>query len=233
MNLKDLERHFFHLYGRRNRIFLSGLRERIDFLTLAISDLQEAIRKDHGTKILEIALARVVSRIFCISENFYSLPFMEMLIRKYPAGHCSYCHRFPCSCPESRLNPKIEEFVSVEQLNWSLTGWCQYFGTLYGERNKQKGIENLMNRLFKEIGELLSLQMRLPTLGGGLDFIEEEFALELADTLAWTIAIANFFGINLEEAVLSRYGERCGTCQRVPCECTHFNVEPVRWGGVL
>jgi len=95
MTLREMIEHFFRLYGRRNRIFLSGLGKRINFLNLAIGDLQEAIRKGHNSEIIGMALARVVARIFCVAENFWSLPLVEMMARKYPAGYCIYCQKLP------------------------------------------------------------------------------------------------------------------------------------------
>ncbi len=183
MTLYELRSHMFHLYGRRNRIFLSGLRDRIDFLNLAIGDLQEAIRKSHGNETIGIALARVVSRIICISENFWELPLEEMMVRKYPAGCCSYCGKMPCACEERRPDSKLTQFTS-NQLGWSLARWCRHLDTVYGDKNSGKSIEHLVNRLFKEIGELLSLQMTITSDARTISEIEEDFALELADALA-------------------------------------------------
>lgn len=229
MNLKEMMKHFFHLYGRRNRIFLPGLRERIDFLNLAIGDLQETIRKEAEDSILKIALARLVSRIFCIAEHFQELPLVEFMARKYPSRYCSYCQQLPCQCPEKRPEAELIVRASDEQWDWGLKRWSFHFQALYGDKNRTRGIENILNRLFKEISELLSLGMRIPNMGGSLDEIEKEFALELSDALAWTIAVANFFEIDLEEAVLDRYGNGCWKCHYLSCVCTNFNVEPVKW----
>lgn len=233
MTLQEMMEHLFKLYGRRNRIFLSGLRERIDFLNLAIGDLQEAVRKKHGPYIYGIALARVVARIFCVVESFQSLPLVETIARKYPSGYCSYCKKSPCACPEKRPSATLEKAPTEEQLQWSLRQWCEHLGALYGARNKRRGIENILNRLFKEIAELLSLQMTIPNMAGSLNGIEEEFALELADALAWTIAVANLLGIDLESAVLQRFGKGCWKCRQVPCVCVGFNVQPANWENVL
>ena len=228
MQLDEMMAHFFRLYERRNRIFLPGLSQRIGFLNLAIGDLQEAIRKEYGLEILKVALARIAARIFCVAEHFWSLPLIEAITQKYPAGHCSYCQKFPCRCPENRSNSILRP-VSKDQLNWTLKQWQEHFNALYGKKNKKKGIENLLNRLSKEASELLSLQMVIPNTTMNLDEIEKEFALELADALAWTIAISNFFGIDLEEAVLQRFGKGCWKCGQIPCNCTGFNVKPVKW----
>ncbi len=235
MTLQEMMKHFFRLYGRRNRIFLSGLRERIDFLNLAIGDLQEAIRKEHNSEVIEVALARVVARIICVAESFWSLPLIEALAQKYPTTYCSYCHKFPCACSEYRPDATLELiFPNIQhQIDWSLKDWQEHFRALYGQRNKAKGIENLLNRLFKEISELLSLQMMVFNAVESLDDIDKEFAFELADALAWTIAISNFLDIDIEKAVLNRFGSGCWKCYQIPCICIGFNVKPVKWEKVF
>lgn len=220
--------HFFHMYGRRNSIFLPGLRERIDYLNLGVCDLQDTVRKEQDSQIIGIALARIAARIFCIAEQFWEIPLVEAMSQKYPTVHCSYCQSYPCKCTEKRPNAILGP-VSEKQLQWSLKQWQEHLSVLYGDKNRAKGIENLLNRLFKEIGELLSLQMRIPSMGISPCQIEEEFALELADALAWTIGIANFFEVDLEEEVYNRYGEYCWRCRQDPCTCINFNVEPMEW----
>lgn len=228
MDIKEMKEHFSCLYGQRNRIYLSGLRERIDYLNLAICDLQEAVRKEDDLWIIGIALARIGARIFCIAEHFWSLPLTEKMAQKYPAAHCSYCQRFPCVCPEKRPDAVLESGAE-EQLTWSLKGWQNHLKHVYGKKNKKKGIENLLNRLFKETGELLALQMTIPNRTESSDKIERDFALELADTLAWTIAIANFFGMDLQGEILKRYKNNCWKCHCSPCICANFNVKPIKW----
>jgi len=229
MTLQELMDHFFRLYGRRNRIFLSGLRDRIDFLNLAIGDLQEAIRKEASPANKEIALARVVARIFCIAENFLEFPLVETMSQKYPEGKCSYCQQMPCQCQERRPQAKLASNPPDRQFYWSLKDWCNHLDTVYGAKNKERGVEITLNRLFKEVGEILSLQMMIAKEEQSLDEIEKEFALELADCLAWTIAISNFLGLNLGKAVSNRFGSGCWKCGRIPCNCTRFDMMPVKW----
>ena len=226
--LQEMIEYFFKLYGRRNRFFLPGLEKRVGFLTLGICDTQEAIRKDYGLEIIGASLARVVARIFCVIEHFSDLPFTRAMSQKYPSGFCAYCKSFPCICKEKRPDP-ITELVYGEQLIWSLEQWQQHLKALYGDRNRQKGIENILNRLFKEIGELLSLQMRIPNISLSLDDLEREFSFELADALAWSMAVANFCGVNLQQVVFDRYGNGCWQCHQNPCICANFNFKPMKW----
>lgn len=228
MTLLERMQYFFNLYGRRNRVFLPGLGERVGYLNLAICDLQEAIRKEQEKSVIGVAIARVVARIFCIAEHFWLLPLVEAMGQKYPAGCCSYCRSFPCQCKERRFDAELKA-ASKEQLAWSLGQWQEHLNALYGGRNRQRGGENILNRLFKETGELLSLQMMIPSTTLILQEIEQEFALELADSLAWTIALANFWGVNIEEAIAERYGSGCWHCHQSSCNCASFNFKPMKW----
>lgn len=224
--------HFHRLYGRRNRIFLPGLVERINFLYLAICDLQDAIRKEYNLEIKGVALARIVARIFCVVDHFSRLPLIETISRKYPFVHCSYCGSSPCCCQEKRFDAILEP-ISEIQLNWTLKEWQEHLNGFYGKKNEEKGIENLLNRLFRENGELLALQMMISKGELDSDKVEQEFALELADVFAWTIAVTNFLAIDLESAVLKRFGKGCWKCNQTPCVCGNFSVKPVKWESQL
>lgn len=230
MALQELMDHFFRLYGERNSIFLSGLRDRIDLLLLAVGDLHEAIRKEASPINEEIALARVVARIFCIAEHFSEFPLVEAMSQKYPADKCSYCQQMPCQCQEEkRSQTKLSSNPSDQQFYWSLKQWCAHFDAVYGAKNRERGIENTLNRLFKEVVEILSLQMMIPKMEQSPDEIKREIALELADCLAWTIAISNLLGLDLGKAVSSRFGKGCWKCGRIPCNCTAFDMKSVKW----
>jgi NTP pyrophosphatase (non-canonical NTP hydrolase) len=45
--------------------------------------------------------------------------------------------------------------------------------------------------------------------------MEEEFA----DVIAWLASLANVLNIDLEEAALTKYDNRCPKCRRAPCRC--------------
>lgn len=229
MSLQELMEYFFRLYGRRNRVYLFGLEDRHRLLALSVSDLQQAIRKQAPAHLLDIALARVVSRIFCVAEHFWSLPLVTCLARKYPTGCCSYCQQKPCVCIERQRDAQLAETPAPEQLQWSLAQWAEHLRSLYGTQNKKRGVEYLVSRLFAELGEMLSLQMLVPRLTQNPEEIEQEFALELGDVLAWLIAVANFLERDVEMAVLNRFGQGCWNCRENPCVCRNFNFALVDW----
>jgi len=230
MELQQLMEHFFTLYGPRNGVFLNSLERRIGFLSLAIVDLRRAIRKQVGISKTGLALARIVSRTFCIAEHFHGgLPLVEALSRKYPEGRCSYCGQSPCICGSRRADFQLEQSVSTEQSQWSLTQWCQHLDKLYGANNSAQNVDNLVSHLFEEVGEVLSLAMKIPNLDMPPQKIEFEIALELADVLAWTIAIANVFEVDLESVLRSRYSPGCWKCVQNPCICGPFSFDQVDW----
>ena len=81
---------------------------------------------------------------------------------------------------------------------------------IYGEKDEARGDSATFLWLTEEFGELAT------ALRSGSD---EELALEMADVLAWLATLANIRGIDLEAAVLRKYGVDCPGCRAVPCIC--------------
>jgi NTP pyrophosphatase (non-canonical NTP hydrolase) len=81
---------------------------------------------------------------------------------------------------------------------------------LYGQKDAARGDAATFLWLTEEFGELAT------ALRSGTD---EELASEMADVLAWLATLANVRGIDLEAAVLRKYGGACPGCQAVPCVC--------------
>ncbi len=81
---------------------------------------------------------------------------------------------------------------------------------LYGAKDAARGDSGTFLWFAEEVGELAS------ALRSGTD---EALALEMADVLAWLVTLANVRGIDLEVAVLSKYGRTCPGCGLVPCGC--------------
>ena len=81
---------------------------------------------------------------------------------------------------------------------------------MYGEKDAARGDAATFLWLTEEFGELAT------ALRSGT---RDELAAEMADVLAWLATLANIRGIDLEEAVLRKYGRACPGCQAVPCAC--------------
>lgn len=222
-----------NLYGKRNKLFLPTLLERVGFLSLGVGDLQRVIRAEQANRQhIAIACARCFSRIAAIYEYFWDdLPFIEMLCRKFPS-HCAYCGKLPCQCQSSERPPYVlAENVDEDVAEWPLHVWAEHLRELYGESNKRIGIHAIVDRLSAEVSEFLSLAMQLPNeRQRSIERIHQEFALELADIFSWTCAVANFYEVDFETITFERYGGLCRKCNQRPCKCLHFNFHPKNWG---
>jgi len=81
---------------------------------------------------------------------------------------------------------------------------------MYGEKDAARGDAATFLWLAEEFGELAT------ALRSGTP---EELAMEMADVLAWLVTLANVRGVDLEAAVLAKYGHACPGCDALPCVC--------------
>ncbi len=49
---------------------------------------------------------------------------------------------------------------------------------------------------------------------------EEALENELADVIAWLASLANITDVDLENAALEKYDNKCPKCKQSPCQCT-------------
>jgi|ERR1017187_10288736 NTP pyrophosphatase (non-canonical NTP hydrolase) len=92
----------------------------------------------------------------------------------------------------------------------TLPGLQKMILQLYGEKDAARGDAATFLWLTEEFGELAT------ALRSGT---HDELAAEMADVIAWLATLANIRGVDLEEAVLRKYGAACPGCHRVPCAC--------------
>lgn len=81
---------------------------------------------------------------------------------------------------------------------------------MYSDKDRRRGPAGTFIWLMEEIGELAA------AIGEGSRKEKEE---EFADVLAWIATLANVEGIDLSEAVASKYGEGCPGCGKMVCSC--------------
>ena len=82
---------------------------------------------------------------------------------------------------------------------------------IYFHKDSERGITSTYNWLIdevRELGEALREQNKKA--------LEDEFA----DVLAWLASLANVVDVNLEEAAMTKYDQKCPKCKQVPCKCT-------------
>jgi NTP pyrophosphatase (non-canonical NTP hydrolase) len=81
---------------------------------------------------------------------------------------------------------------------------------MYMRKDVARGVEGTFMWLMEEMGELsAALRSGSP----------QEQAEEFADVFAWLTTIANVAGINLNQAILDKYGRGCPGCGQLVCVC--------------
>jgi len=83
---------------------------------------------------------------------------------------------------------------------------------LYFKRDSERGVKGTFNWLVDEVEELGEEIKK----GTDREATEKEFA----DVIAWLASLANIMGIDLEQAAIKKYNNKCPKCQRSPCQCT-------------
>jgi len=82
---------------------------------------------------------------------------------------------------------------------------------VYFHRDFKRGIKGTYNWLVdevKELGEALKTNNK------------EDLENEFADVIAWLASLANVTGVDLENAALNKYDNKCPKCRHSPCQCT-------------
>jgi NTP pyrophosphatase (non-canonical NTP hydrolase) len=81
--------------------------------------------------------------------------------------------------------------------------------TLYGPRDRERGLARTFAWFVEECGELSRALFR-----GG----REDQVREFADVLAWLASLADQAGVDLATAA-ARYARGCPKCEMSPCAC--------------
>ncbi len=78
------------------------------------------------------------------------------------------------------------------------------------EKDRRRGLPATFAWLVEEVGEV-SRALR----SGDRATLAEE----LSDVLAWAASVANVSGVDLEAALVAKYGRGCSRCGASPCAC--------------
>ena len=95
---------------------------------------------------------------------------------------------------------------------------------MYYEKDVARGIPGTFMGLMEEVGELSSALRETSQMDQAADpeayqVKRENLKLEFADVLAWLTTIANVANIDLDEAIMEKYGSGCPGCQQFACVC--------------
>jgi NTP pyrophosphatase (non-canonical NTP hydrolase) len=92
----------------------------------------------------------------------------------------------------------------------TIAGLQSLIAEMYSQKDEARGVDGTFMWLMEEVGELASaLRHGTP----------EELAAEFADVLAWLVTIANVAQVDLERAVMDKYGRGCPGCGQMVCRC--------------
>ena len=81
---------------------------------------------------------------------------------------------------------------------------------MYFDKDVARGVEGTFMWFMEEVGELASALR-------GDD--QENLAEEFADVIAWLTTMANVAQVDLNAALVAKYGRGCPGCQRLVCAC--------------
>ena len=91
-----------------------------------------------------------------------------------------------------------------------LSGIQELMAEIYLERDERRGAEKTLIWMLSEAGEVADAFLKDN---------REALRSEVADLLAWLLSFCNVVGIDLEDAVLAKYGCGCPNCGSKPCRC--------------
>lgn len=228
MNLKQIIDSINELYGPRNRLYMDDAM-RVFVLHNKLMEFGREIRASApNMDVLAVRLASVFSATVASADRFGNLPLVESLCRKYPAGICIYCRSLgKCTCPKNRdrVTPTLSA-PNPLQTQLTISGCIDSIDSLYGDKNRERGIDYAINRLNEEVNEAESAHL--------FDDMREcrttnterlgNIAKEYSDALAWIFAIAGMLRIDLQKVVVERYCGNCKRCLKRPCECGPFYI---------
>lgn len=97
--------------------------------------------------------------------------------------------------------------------SFSLRDFQTLIDRMYSRKDEARGVDGTFMWLMEEVGELAA------ALRDRDRHSRQELAAEFADVLAWLVTIANVSGIDLQQAVLDKYGDGCPGCGEMVCTC--------------
>ena len=95
---------------------------------------------------------------------------------------------------------------------------------MYFDKDVARGIPGTFMWLMEEVGELSSAlretsQLQRESDPETYDAKRQNLKLEFADVFAWLTTIANVAEIDLDAAIMEKYGSGCPGCQQFVCIC--------------
>jgi NTP pyrophosphatase (non-canonical NTP hydrolase) len=93
----------------------------------------------------------------------------------------------------------------------SLADFQQLIRDMYLDKDVARGVDGTFMWFMEEVGELAAALR---------DGTHQDRMGEFADVLAWLTTMANVVGVDLSQAVASKYGSGCPGCGHLVCSCS-------------
>jgi NTP pyrophosphatase (non-canonical NTP hydrolase) len=94
----------------------------------------------------------------------------------------------------------------------SIADLQRHIHQMYFDKDVARGVDGTFMWMMEEVGELAGALR-------GND--RENLAEEFADVIAWLTTIANVAGVDLNAALVKKYGQGCPGCGRLVCGCSN------------
>jgi NTP pyrophosphatase (non-canonical NTP hydrolase) len=214
------------LTRERNEHYLRTNSLRIAHLGVGGGEVVDTVlrtKPEQMREILPVVAAKITLRVFTVLQGLEEKEaIIDKLMSKFPESGCSYCGHKPCRCDVVRPEEKIGAQSSEEQRQWTIKQWQDHLKSVYGEKNHQRGLSYILNRLMSEIQEVNVAGMQMELLPEDAERYKQEAISELADSFAWAIAVCNEVDADLNKSFVDRYGKGCPNCGNMPCTCGPF-----------
>jgi NTP pyrophosphatase (non-canonical NTP hydrolase) len=113
----------------------------------------------------------------------------------------------------NEIKERVMNEQETPQKELTLSEFQRLIRKMYVEKDIERGFAGTFMWLIEEVGELATALRN-----GTLRECEEEFA----DVLAWLTTIANIVGVDLNKALLDKYGAGCPGCGKLVCDCPDY-----------
>ena len=89
---------------------------------------------------------------------------------------------------------------------------------IYLQKDQARGLEKTVLWLVSEKGEITEILAKNGKIESKPTLMQQ-LKLELADSLAWLLSVANLMNIDIEDAFYEKYPNQCPRCSENPCKC--------------
>ena len=194
---------FREIYHEKNIIYTSQ-----NILYRLIEEVAELVKPVITMDIDELkwSLPDIFAWI-CALANKLEINLNEIMIRKYVSSNP----------PGKSGQTKIDPYAIIgKHLPESLEDWQKYMSHLYSEENRENSPFFMLSRLVEDLGKASRILRKREDM--------KNFEDSIAAVLAWTIGLANKFGIDFPKEIWEKYPNMCHRCKSRPCRCSRMSV---------